>query len=189
MISQSLNGVIFTNNRKKEDEFLMKKALMIFILTLSLLATAGAAFSEDMAKGGTFNGKYYSSVTVKVLDMGEGRFQINFSSTGTLVSDTKEGFLHLAAVYTLGTGHAAEGVVVETGSTVITATDGDKVYATFKGSGALREHSNGVVTFTGGTGRYTGIQGEGEYTRFPLPLATEGVWTSMDIVKTNYKLP
>ena len=184
MISQSLNGVIFTNNRKKEDEFLMKKALMIFILTLSLLATAGAVFGEEMAKAGTFTGKYYSSVTVKLLDMGEGRFQIN-----TLVSDTEEGFLHLAAVYTLGTGHAAEGVVVETGSTVITATDGDKVYATFKGSGALREHSNGVVTFTGGTGRYTGIQGEGEYTRFPLPPATVGVWTSMDIVKTNYKLP
>ena len=167
----------------------MKKALMIFILTLSLLTTAGAAFSEDMAKGGTFTGKYYSSVTLKVLDMSEGRFQMNFSSTGTLVSDTKEGFLHLAAVYTLGTGYAADGVVVVTGSMVFTATDGDKVYATVKGSGALRGQSNGVVTFTGGTGRYTGIQGEGEYTRFPLPPATVGVWTSMDIVKTNYKLP
>jgi len=167
----------------------MKKALMIFILTLSLLATAGAVFGEEMAKGGTFTGKYYSSVTVKVLDMSEGRFQMNFSSTGTLVSDNEEGFLHLAAVYTLGTGHAAEGVVVYTGSMVFTATDGDKVYATVKGSGAVREHSNGVVTFTGGTGRYTGIQGEGEYTRFPLPPATEGVWTSMGIVTGNYKLP
>ena len=167
----------------------MKKALMIFILTLSLLATAGAVFGEEIAKGETFTGKYYSSVTVKVLDMSEGRFQINFSSTGTLVSDTEEGFLHLAAVYTLGTGHAAEGVLVYTGSMVLTATDGDKVYATVKGSGAVREHSNGVVTFTSGTGRYTGIQGESEYTQFPLPPATEGVWTSMGIVKGNYKLP
>jgi hypothetical protein len=32
----------------------MKKALMIFILTLSLLGTAGAVFGEEMAKGGTF---------------------------------------------------------------------------------------------------------------------------------------
>ena len=167
----------------------MKKAFMIFILTLSLLATAGAAFSEDMAKGGTFNGKYYSSVTVKVLYMNEGRFQMNFSSTGTLVSNTNESPLHHAAVYTLGTGYAADGVVVVTGSMVFTATDGDKVYATVKGSGALRGQSNGVVTFTGGTGRYTGIQGESEHTQFRLPLAKEGVWTSMGIVKGNYKLP
>jgi hypothetical protein len=57
---------------------------------------------------------------------------MNFSSTGTFVSDTEEGFLHLAAVYSLGTGHAAEGVVVYTGSMVLTATDGDKVYATVR---------------------------------------------------------
>ena len=166
----------------------MKKALMIFILTLSLLAMAGAAFGEEIAKGGTFTGKSYSSVTLKVLDMSEGRFQMNFSSTGTLVSDTNESPLHHAAVYTLGTGQAG-GVVVVTGSMVFTATDGDKVYATVKGSGAVREHSNGVFTFTSGTGRYTGIQGEGEFTRFPLPPATEGVWTSMNIVTGNYKLP
>jgi hypothetical protein len=72
---------------------------------------------------------------------------------------------------------------------VLTATDGDKVYATAKGSGAVREHSNGVFAFTGGTGRYTGIQGGGEFTRFPLPPATEGVWMSMNIVTGNYKLP
>ena len=46
-----------------------------------------------------------------------------------------------------------------------------------------------MKTFTGGTGKYTGIQGESEYTQFRGPLATEGVWTSMGIVKGNYKLP
>ena len=72
---------------------------------------------------------------------------------------------------------------------IITATDGDKIYATYKASGTLGKPAVGTWTWVGGTGKYTGIEGSGEFTRYALQNAAEGVSTSMSISKGNYKLP
>ena len=167
----------------------MKKAFMMLILTLFLLVTAGNVFCEEMAKEGTTTGKNYNSGTSKALAMGEERLQLNYDGTGVYVNDTGKGFLHLASTHVLGTIHAVKGVFEETGFMVLTATDGDKVYATYTGSGTLGKQAKGTFTYTGGTGKYTGIQGGGEFTRYELRNATKGVWTSMSVVNTNYKLP
>ncbi|UCF81890.1 MAG: hypothetical protein JSV50_11770 [Desulfobacteraceae bacterium] len=167
----------------------MKKALMMLILTISLLVAAGNAFCEEMAKEGTITGKHYNSGTSKALAMGEERLQLNYDGAGVYVNDTGEGFLHLASTYVLGTIHAIKGVFEETGFMVLTATDGDKVYATYKSSGTFGKPVKGTFTYTGGTGKYTGIQGEGEFTRYPLRNATKGMWTGMSVVTSSYKLP
>ena len=72
---------------------------------------------------------------------------------------------------------------------VLTTTDGDKIYGTYKGSGKLGKPVNGTWTWVGGNGKYAGIEGTGEFTRYPLQDAAEGVWTSMSLWKGNYKLP
>ena len=167
----------------------MKKALMILILSLFLVATTGNVFGEEMAKEGSFTGKNYVTGKSKVLPMGEERLQMNYDGAGILVDDSGKGFLHLASIYILGTLHAVKGVFEETGFMVITATDGDKVYATYKGSGTFGKPVKGTFTYTGGTGKCTGIQGGGEFTRYPLQNATEGVWTYMSLTKASYKLP
>lgn len=167
----------------------MKKALMMLILTLFLLATAGTVFGEEMAKEGAFAGKNYLSGTSKVLAMGQERFQMNYEGGGVIVDDTGKGFSHLAATYVMGTLHVVKGVFEETGFMVITPTDGDKIYATYKGSGTLGKSAKGTWTYVGGTGKYTGMGGSGEFTRYPLQNAAEGVWTSMSVVNGNYKLP
>ncbi len=167
----------------------MKKALMTFILTLFLLATTGAVLGEELAKEGSITGKNYISGTFTVIAMGEERLQMNYEGTGTMVNDAGKGFIHLASVHALGTLHAVKGAFEETGFLVMTATDGDKVYAAYKSSGTLGKAAKGTLTYTGGTGRYTGIQGEGEFTRYSLRNAKEGVWTSVSIVKASYKLP
>ena len=89
----------------------------------------------------------------------------------------------------MGTLHAVKGAFEETGFMVITPTDGDKIYATYKGSGILGKPVKGTWTYVGGTGKYTGMGGSGEFTRYPLQEAAEGVWTSMSVVNGNYKLP
>ena len=167
----------------------MKKALMILILSLFLVTTTGNVFGEEMAKEGSFTGKSYVTGKSKVLPMGEERLQMNYDGAGILVDDSGKGFLHLASTYILGTLHAVKGVFEETGFMVITATDGDKVYATYKGSGTFGKPVKGTFTYTGGTGKCTGIQGGGEFTRYPLQNATEGVWTAMSVTKASYKFP
>ena len=167
----------------------MKKALMILILSLFLVATTGNVFGEEMAKEGSYTGKNYVTGTSKVLPMGEERLQMNYDGAGILVDDSGKGFLHLASMYFLGTLHAVKGVFDETAFMVMTATDGDKVYATYKGSGTFGKPVKGTFTYTGGTGKYTGIQGGGEFTRYPLQNAIKGVFTAMTVTKASYKLP
>jgi hypothetical protein len=89
----------------------------------------------------------------------------------------------------MGTLHAVKGVFEETGFMVLTPTDGDKIYATYKGSGTFGKPVKGTWTWVGGTGKYVGIEGSGEFTRHALQNATEGVWTSMSITSGSYKLP
>ncbi len=161
---------------------------MIFVLTLFLLP-AGTVFSEEIIKEGSFSSKIYSSGTSKVMAMGEERLQMNYEGAGVFVDDTGKSFIHLSAVYSMGTLHAVKGVFEETGFMVFTPPDGDKLYTTFKGSGTLGKTAKGTWTYTGGTGKYAGVEGSGEYNRYSLQYATEGVWTNMNLSKGNYKLP
>ena len=106
----------------------MKKALLMLIFTLFLLATVGNVFGEEIAKEGSNTGKNYLSGTSKVLAMGQERFQMNYEGSGLFVDDSGKGFFHLAATYVMGTLHAVNGVFEETGFMVLTLTDGDKIY-------------------------------------------------------------
>lgn len=167
----------------------MKKAGTVLIILLFMGALAGNAFCEEVAKEGSIMGKSYLAGTSKVLPMGDERIQMNFEGSGVFVSDNGKGFLHNSAMYAIGTMHAVKGVFEESGFMVQTATDGDKVYATWKGSGTFGKAVTGTFTYTGGTGKFTGIEGGGEFTRYALADATEGVWTSVSLAKANYKLP
>jgi len=71
----------------------MKKALMILILSLFLVATTGNIFGEEMAKEGSSTGKNYLTGTSKVLPMGEERLQMNYNGSGIYVDDLGKGFL------------------------------------------------------------------------------------------------
>jgi hypothetical protein len=167
----------------------MKKALILLIISLFLLATAGTIFGEEMAKEGAISGKNYLSGTSKVLAMGQERLQMNYEGGGVVVNDEEKGFSHLAAIYCVGSMHAVKGTYEETGFMVITPIDGDKIYSTYKASGTFGKPAKGTWTYVGGTGKYTGMAGSGEFTRYPTQNAAEGVWTSMAVIKGNYKLP
>jgi hypothetical protein len=167
----------------------MKKSLIILILTFFSLAAGGNAFCEEMAKEGTTTGKNFVSGTSTVLPMGEERLQINYEGSGVSINDSGKGFLNNSAVYCVGSIQAVKGAIKETGFMVFTSQDGDKVYLTYKSSGKFGEPHKGTSTFTGGTGKYEGVQGNGEFTLYNLHNAKEGVWTAKSIWKNSYKLP
>ena len=70
-----------------------------------------------------------------------------------------------------------------------TDPDGDKVFATWKGSGNLGKDAKGTYTYVGGTGKYEGITGGGEFTRSGLQPPSKGVWAAITLFKGNWKLP
>jgi len=164
----------------------MKKSLILLIL---FLAYAGTACGEEMIGQGPISGKIYLSGTSKVMAMGEERIQMNYEGAGVFAADSGKGFSHLAAVHSMGTLHAVKGDFEETGFMVFTSPSGDKAFATYNGSGTLGKTGKGTWTYTGGTGKLTGIKGSGDFTRYSLQYATDGVWTTMSISKGDFKLP
>ena len=168
----------------------MKKTLMMTILTLFVLATVGNVFGEEMAKEGLESGKNYVTGTAKALPMGEERLQLTYEGSGIYMSDIEGGFLNNASVYVLGALHAVKGTFEEdSGSMVLTVPGGDKAFVTYKGSGNLGKDAKGTYTYVGGTGKFTGITGGGEFTRSHLQPASKGVWAAITLFKGNWKLP
>ncbi len=167
----------------------MKKAWMMLILIIFLLATVGNVLSEEMAKEGLESGKNYATGTSKALPMGEERLQLTYEGSGIYVSDIEEGLLHNASIYFLGALHAVKGAFEESGGMVVTAPDGDKAFMTYKGSGNLGKSAKGTYTYVGGTGKYAGIKGDGEFTRLHLQPPSKGMWSATTLFKGNWKLP
>ncbi len=97
--------------------------------------------------------------------------------------------LQITTMYFLGALHAVKGAFEESGFTVFTVPDGDKVFATWKGSGNLGKNAKGTYTYVGGTGKYTGITGGDEFTRSNLQNVSKGVWAAITLFKGNWKLP
>jgi hypothetical protein len=62
-----------------------------------------------------------------------------------------------------------------------TTTNGDKYWLTYKASGKMGKPTvvKGTFTYVGGTGKLTGIQGGGEFTRYTLQPPAEGKSASL----------
>ena len=167
----------------------MKKiGWVLFFIALGLVLSASTTYSE-MAKEGSHSGKNYSTGTSKAIPMGEERLHLTLEGSGIYVSDEEDGFLNYASMHLLGTLHAVKGVFEDSGFIVFNLPDGDKVYATWDGSGNLGKDAKGTITYVGGTGKYAGLTGGGEYTRRHVPNASKNVWAAITIHTGNWKLP
>ena len=157
----------------------MKKQIWVLIfITLGLILAASSAYSE-MAKEGSHSGKNYSTGTSKAIPMGEERLHLTIDGSGIYVSDEDDGFLNNSSMHLLGTLHSVKGVFEDSGFIVFNLPDGDKVYASWKGTGNLGKDAKGTITYVGGTGKYAGLTGGGEYTRRHLPNASKNVWAAI----------
>lgn len=162
---------------------------MALILTLLLLATAGPVVGEEIAKEGSASGKTYWTGSFDVLPMGEERVQMNYVGHGVSVSDNGKGIFHNASGHVVGGLHAVKGAYEDSGFCTFTRPDGDKVFFTYKTSGTLGKSAKGTFTYVGGTGKFVGIQGGGEFTRYSLRPPSKGFFASFSVSKTNWKLP
>ncbi len=83
--------------------------------------------------------------------------------SGTIFVDKGEGVLHAASIVCPATVEVdlTTGKKSGQGHCVITNSDGDRIYADYTCTGDLRGCA-GPFTLVGGTGKFTGITGEGE---------------------------
>ena len=169
----------------------MIKASMAIIFALLLIIPAGTVVGAEMAKEGSGDYRSGKSGTSAVLAMGKERLQMNFEETGVVVLAPENSPLHNASFRNMGSLHANKGKWKGSGFIEFTRPNGDKIYATFEGEGVLGGgRSKSVVTFVGGTGTCTGIEGTMELGNTPgIKPAKKGTWQGITVGKFNWKIP
>jgi hypothetical protein len=165
--------------------------MLASVLSLALLVVLGLDTKAQPAKEGTCSVTEYHSGTFKVLVMGEERVEMTYEHMGVMINDAGKGFLHNWSVHYLGALHVVKGIMLQQdGSAVYTDPDGDKVFATYKGTGGKLWVSNeGTFTIVGGTRKWTGITGGGKYTWNGVHPAAEGTYQGIGKDKGHWKLP
>jgi hypothetical protein len=166
----------------------MKKAIISLILCWVVLVAFGTGVNAQVPKEGKVSHTLGYSGTFKTIPMGE-RLQITYEIMGVIIGDTSDDLLHNSSYRCLGTLNAVKGEFNHNGFCVGTRPDGDQVFWTYKGTGKIGSGSKGTWTYVGGTGKLTGIQGNGEFTDFAARPAAEGTFQGYTRGKGQYKLP
>ena len=172
----------------------MKKIILASILSLALLVAFGQSLmAGELPKEGTFSVKIVADATyraLKAVTTGEERLQFNHEGHGVTLNDAGEGFLHDASFHAMGAFHAVNGVMEggDRGFFVFFDTDGDQVFLTYLSQGSLAA-TTATFKLVGGTGKYIGITGGGEWKWKSVTPVAEGTFQGYISAKGHYKLP
>jgi hypothetical protein len=165
----------------------MKRVILVSILALAALVAFAPVSNAEMAKEGTASGTMIFSGTFKALPMGQERLQMAFEVLGAYVG---EGPLNHSSFRCVGGMHAVKGEFLdETGSCIFTNPDGDQAWSTYKCAGQVGRSARGTFKWVGGTGKLTGMQGEGKFERYNVRPAAEGTIQGYAQTKGSWKLP
>ena len=169
----------------------MKKEFTIIIFMLFLLVTAGNVFSEEMAKEGTGGGRSFASGTWKGYPLEEGTLFTAWEQKGVGLSEDSKSPFHNMSQNCAGVQLWNKGIGTTFGYCIGLAPDGDKTLFEVKqenlkpGPGLKK----GTYKYIGGTGKFAGIEGGGEYTNYGVRPAEDGSYQTVGTQKGSYKLP
>jgi len=165
----------------------MNKTFVMVILTLFLSAIVGNVYGEE----GTGTGLSISSGKYKMYQLEEGTGFVAWKQKGARLSESGGAEFHNMSTNCSGIVLWEKGVGTTLGYCIGIVPDGDKILyevteANVKpGPGPKK----GKIRFLGGTGKFAGMEGEGEYTGYNVQPAEEGTYQSVSKSKSNYKLP
>jgi hypothetical protein len=174
-----------------EKEVIMKKVFMILIPILFLLVTVGNAFGEDMAKEGATSGRGVSSGTWKGYPLEEGTQFMTWEQKGVSLNDDPKSPFHNLSQNCAGVQLWNKGEGTTLGYCIGLAPDGDKILFEVKqenlkpGPGLKK----GTYKYIGGTGKFAGIEGGGEYSSYGVRPAEDGTYQNVMTSKGSYKVP
>jgi len=168
----------------------MKKIILVSALAFAFLVAYVPISMTQMAKEGSVSGKTTWIVHFKGLPIGEERVQVNYEGYGVSLSDTEEGLLHNASGYVVGSLLSVKGNYEnDSGLITFTRPDGDKVFMSYTASGQSGKVGRGIIKYVGGTGKFKGLTGSGEFTRYMLQPIKKGViGASLSVSKSQWKI-
>ncbi len=165
------------------------KVLRHYIFTLSVLIFGGVpgtgVTAADMPKEFPFSVTYTTSGTNKVLQQGNGSAR-SYDHIIIATNDAGKGFLHNLAAYCVGmTYNDPDQAPKGGGACTFTDADGDQLFERY----TFTKSTSGEIRFTG-TGKYAGIQCQGEWERIAsLKAVSEGTFQVIGKKRGTCKLP
>ena len=131
------------------------------ISALFAIALLGApAMAQQPAKSGTYTGKWGPHAVGQTYEVGKGHVFFVGTFYSVFFNDVAGGFLDKTEGTCPGVNDLVNGVsVAANGYCVMTDKDGDKAFFSWQGKGTGPGSYAGTFEWTGGTGKYSGIQG------------------------------
>ena len=163
-----------------------------FIAGLILLAPEPSLAQEkaQMAKEGDLSGTHSMSGTFKATKIGEDFLLVTGESMGLIVSDSGAGPFNDLSGRCVSQVLYVKGVGRNQGHCVFMDRAGDQWLLAFEAPaqklGAATP--NGTVKYLGGTGKFAGVRGEGEYAYTNLRPFADGTYQGYSKFKGHYRL-
>jgi hypothetical protein len=167
----------------------MKKAITIIMVGFFLLAFALAA-SAQIAKEGTIAGTMTYAGTYRTFPLDKDRIILVYENTGVRLEDSGQGPFHGCSTHNVGVQYFEKGIGRLKGYVTTMDKDGDKVLfeITEDASQPFLKETNGTGKIIGGTGKFTGIQGNMEYTRHGFRPVSEGTTQAISKYRGSWKI-
>jgi hypothetical protein len=138
----------------------------------AFLAAPAAMAAVDLPPEGTFKATFFmTDEPAKAMDIpaAGGTNAWSFVESATYTNDAGRGFLHTATGRCIGMGSGNKAAAHNTGYCVYVDADGDQIFSTFDiGRSGEGQPGRGTKEYTGGTGKYVGLNGHAEFTTFSL---------------------
>lgn len=146
----------------------------------------GTAVAETLPKSGTFSIHGGWKSIGELAKFSDSRMYWTGSFWGVMFNDKGGGPFHRGTAQCIGTIEMIDGGGRGAGYCMFADGDGDKAFMDYAGTPMPSGDFAGNNTLTGGTGKFSGIQGKGPFKCRPLNLST-GQWTCDE--QFEYRLP
>jgi hypothetical protein len=159
-----------------------RKFVAAGVCLFAFVAVAADA-PPPIPREGRGSGTMVLSVTFKTLPLGKDRVRMTYESIGVYLGDATD-IAHNTSVRCIGGLNLLNGSFDDdSGSCVYTRLDGDQAFLSYTTSGKVGMEAKGAFRWIGGTGKLTGLQGSGEFTRYGVRPAAEG--TGQYVLRLN----
>ena len=161
----------------------MKRLILTVALLVSTTVLGATAEAQQLPKSGKYSGKFGAQGAGQTYELEKGHVFFVGMYHGVFFNDVADGFLDKTEVTCPIAVDIVDGVNGGShGHCIVTDKDGDKAFSVYQGKGTGPGSTSGTAQWTGGTGKFTGIQGNSTYhvtgigKTTAISVAWEGEW-------------
>jgi len=142
----------------------MKGLVLATVLLVSATVLGATAEAQQLPKSGKYTGKFGAEGVGQTYELEKGHVFFVGMYHGVFFNDVADGFLDKTEVTCPIAVDIVDGVNAGShGHCIVTDKDGDKAFSVYQGKGTGPGSTSGTAQWTGGTGKFTGIQGNTTY--------------------------